>query len=266
MTAPRYAYDQGWEQERARLAGIEALWDPGTEALLKRFGAKPGARVLEAGAGGGSIVAWLAQQVGDQGSVLAVDLDVRFVESLRSATVDVLQADLVEVDLPVAEFDLVHTRMVLEHITERDRVLDQLVRALRPGGTIVVEDYDWTAFGFDSADGIEDRVSNGILDFMAAAGFDREYGRKVVGALAQRGLSDVHGEGRSLIIDNTHPGFEFFRLSFEQLAPAAIEAGLMTAEGAAVVGKRLLEGGRRIITPTLVAGIGHAAPAGTTGD
>jgi SAM-dependent methyltransferase len=257
MTASGYTYDQGWHDERARLAGIEALWDPGTRALLSSCGAVPGAKVLEAGAGGGSVVEWLAEQVGTTGGVLAVDLDVRFVEPLRSATVEVLQADLVTDELPEATFDLIHTRMVLEHLAERDLVLDKLVRALRPGGTIVVEDYDWAAFGFESAEGSEERVSDGILAFMTAAGFDGAYGRRVVGALADRGLEQVRGEGRSLVIDEAHPGFAFFALSFEQLAPSAVEAGYMTAEDAAVVGERLKAGGR-IITPTLVAAIGQA--------
>jgi len=65
------------------------------------------------------------------------------------------------------------------------------------------------------------------------------------------------GEGRSLVIDETHPGFAFFRLSFAQLAPSAVEAGYLTAEDAAAVGERLKAGGR-IITPTLVAAIGQA--------
>jgi SAM-dependent methyltransferase len=262
MTGSGYAFDQGWHDERARLAGIEALWDPGTQALLADCGAAAGARVLEAGAGGGSVVTWLAQRVGDAGHVLAVDRDVRFVESLGSATVEIRQGDLVAGDLPEAEFDVVHARLVLEHIPERDRVLDHLVRALRPGGALVVEDYDWTAFGFDSADGVEQRATDGILELMAAAGFDRAYGRTSVGALADRGLDAVHGVGRSMVIDDTHPGFAFFRLSFDQLAPAAIEAGLMTVDDASVVGDRLRDGGPRIITPTLVAAIGRAPVTG----
>jgi len=31
------AYDQSWQEERDRLAGIERLWDAGTFALLGRL-------------------------------------------------------------------------------------------------------------------------------------------------------------------------------------------------------------------------------------
>src|SRR3954471_19428616 len=214
MAQSGYVYDQAWEHERARLAGIEAMWDGGTQALLARHGARHGALVLEAGAGGGSVVEWLAGQVGGDGHVLAVDLDVRFVEPLASAVVEVRSANLVTDELPVGEYDVVHSRLVLEHLPEYDQVLARLVDCLRPGGSIVIEDYDWTAFGIDAADDQDSahRVTEGILGFMGAAGFDRIFGRKVVGALAAMDLDGVHGEGRSLVIDSDHPGYAFFQL------------------------------------------------------
>jgi SAM-dependent methyltransferase len=254
-----YVYDQAWEHERARLAGIEALWDPGTHEVLTRCGARSGARVLEAGAGGGSIVEWLAGQVGASGHVLAIDLDVRFVKPLESAIVEVREANLVTDDLPVSEYDVVHSRLVLEHLPEADAVLTRLRGCLRPGGALVVEDYDWTAFGIDAADDQEaaHRVTEGILGFMGAAGFDRFYGRKLLGALLGAGFVDVHAEGRSLVIDADHPGYAFFRLSFDQLAPLAIEAGLIAQDDADVIGTRFAKGDARIVTPTLIAAIGR---------
>jgi SAM-dependent methyltransferase len=252
-----YVYDQGWHDERARLAGIEALWDPGTQQLLAGP-VRSGSHVLEAGAGGGSIAAWLEGQVGPSGHVVALDLDVRFLEPLASDVLEVRQADLVADELPEEAFDVVHTRLLLEHLPQRDEVLDKLVSSLRPGGTLVVEDYDWTAFGFEDADDAEERAVGGILELMTAAGFDRAYGRRIVSALEARGLEDVRGEGRSLVIDGSHPGYAFFQLSFEQAAPLAVEAGLVTAEDLAVVGARLAAGDRRLVTPTLVAAIGRS--------
>ncbi len=60
-----YTYDQAWQDERERLAGIERLWDEGTFALLERLGVGPGSRVAEVGAGGGSVVEWLSERVGE---------------------------------------------------------------------------------------------------------------------------------------------------------------------------------------------------------
>jgi SAM-dependent methyltransferase len=257
VTGSSYVYDQGWSDERARLAGIEALWDGGSRDLLARHGARPGAAALEVGAGGGSIVEWLASQVGSSGRVLATDLDTRFVDALSSDVVEVLRADVVTDDLPEAEFDVVHTRLLLEHLSGRDAALDRLVRALRPGGSLVVEDYDWTAFGWESGGDLEQRTTDAIIGLMTQAGFDATYGRRVTGALAARGLVGVHAEGRSLVIDADHPGYAFFRLSFEQLAPATVQAGLLSQTDVDAVRERFESGDTRIITPTLVAAVGR---------
>jgi ubiquinone/menaquinone biosynthesis C-methylase UbiE len=257
MTESHYAYDQAWEQERARLAGIEALWDDGTHDVLLANGVTPGAAVLEVGAGGGSVVEWLAGEVGPSGRVVALDLDVRFVDRLASDVVEVQSADVVRDELPDGEFDVVHARLLLEHLAEAPAVIDKLARALRPGGTLVIEDYDWTAFGFDPSDEQTERGAQGIMAFMTLTGFDRLFGRRLVGLLDAAGLADVRGAGRSLIIDRSHPGYPFFRLSFEQLAGPAVQAGTLLANDAQEVGERLRSGaGQRVITPVLIAGIG----------
>jgi SAM-dependent methyltransferase len=179
------------------------------------------------------------------------------IEALEYQTVEVRRADVVTDELPEAEFDVVHARLVLEHLTERETVLDKLVAALRPGGWLVVEDYDWTAFGFDAGDGSEQRAAEAVLSFMAQAGFEATYGRRVVGSLAARGLVELRGEGRSLVIDAAHPGYPFFQLSFEQLAPAVVQAGLLGEAEANDVRDSFARGANRVLTPTLVAAMGR---------
>src|SRR5260370_34798977 len=111
-----YAYDQAWREERERLAGIERLWDDGTFALLQRLGVGPGARVAEVGAGGGSVVEWLAERVGPTGRVLAADVYLKFLEQLAGGPVEVAQHDIVAAPLPDADFDIVHARLLIEHL------------------------------------------------------------------------------------------------------------------------------------------------------
>ena len=55
-----YVLDQGFAQERARLSGMEARWDAGSRALLEELGIGTGWKCLEVGAGGGSLVEWMA--------------------------------------------------------------------------------------------------------------------------------------------------------------------------------------------------------------
>jgi SAM-dependent methyltransferase len=248
-----YVLDQGFDEERARLSGMEALWDPGSQALLDELGIGPGWKCLEVGAGSGSMVEWMASR---GAHVTAIDIDTRYIEHLASDSITVRRIDLREDELPQSEFDLVHSRLVLEHLAGRREILDRLVATLKPGGWMVMEDYDWTNYGFEGgAPGLGDIVDV-MLGFMAKGGFERDYGRRVVSDLDAAGLTELRGEGRARLIDSTSPGFDFFRLTFESLRGAIVEAGLMTAEEADAASAGFSEN-VRLLTPLMMAGIGR---------
>ena len=250
-----YTFDQGFAQERERLSAMESLWDPGSQALLDELGIGPGWRCLEVGAGGGSLVQWMASR---GAHVTAIDIDTRFIEQLASDTIDVRRMDLRADALPQGEFDLVHARLVFEHLTDRRQILDRLAATLRPGGWIVIEDYDWSCFGVDEQVSGDDVVGQAINDFMEKAGFQRDYGRRIVPDLLDAGFTDVRGEGRARIVASSDPGFDFFRLSFESLRGALVNSGELAKEDADAASSRF-SGDMRVFTPLMVAGIGRRA-------
>ncbi len=248
-----YVLDHDFAEERKRLAGMEALWDPGSRVLLDELGVGPGWRCLEVGAGGGSLVEWMASR---GAHVTAIDIDTRFIDSLAGDSIDVHRVDIRDEELPHAEFELIHARLVLEHLSDRRNILDRLVAALRPGGWIVIEDYDWSSYGFEGDSPGFGELADVLMDFMAKAGFERDYGRRVVSDLESAGLTDIRGEGRARLIDSTSPGFDFFRLTFESLRGAVVAAGLLSAEEAdAAAGG--FDGHARLLTPMMIAGIGR---------
>lgn len=254
-----YVYDQGFAAERSRLSAMESLWDPGTQALLTELGLGRPAdpqnawRCMEVGAGGGSLVKWMA----DSGAtVVAVDIDTRFIDSLASDSIEVRQMDIRTDELGQGEFDLIHARLVLEHLPDRRQILHRLAAGLRPGGWMVIEDFDWTAFGFEGLDPELDRVTGAVLSFMQQAGFEPHYGRRVVADMAAAGLREVRGEGRARVIDSHAKGFDFFRLSFESLRGAVVDAGLISRAEADATAARFGED-IRVYTPIMMAGIGR---------
>jgi SAM-dependent methyltransferase len=246
---------KAFADERKRLSGMESLWDPGTQVLLDDLGIGSGWRCLEVGAGGGSMVEWMASR---GAHVTAIDIDTRFIEHLASDSITVRRIDLRENELPRSEYDLVHSRLVLEHLADRKQVLDRLVATLKPGGWMVIEDYDWTCFGFEGeSQGFSD-IADVILGFMAKAGFQRDYGRRVVADLDAAGLTDIRGEGRARLIDSSSPGFDFFRLTFESLRGAIVDAGLLSVEEADAAAATFNQN-VRLLTPMMMAGIGRRA-------
>lgn len=250
-----YVLDQGFAQERARLSGMEALWDPGSQALIDELGIGAGWKCLEVGAGGGSMVEWMAFR---GAHVTAIDIDTRYIDHLASESITVRRTDLREDELPQSEFDLVHARLVLEHLTDRKQILERLVTTLKPGGWIVIEDYDWTGFTFEGEDPGLDNVAEAILGFMEQGGFERHYGRRVVADIADAGLTEVRGEGRARVITSTDAGYDFFRLTFESLCGTLVESGALSKDDADQAAAGFAED-RRLFTPLMMAGIGRRA-------
>ena len=49
-------------------------------------------------------------------------------------------------ELEANMFDLIYARAVLEHLPERDRVLDKLIGAVKPNGWLVIGSGDYISF------------------------------------------------------------------------------------------------------------------------
>jgi SAM-dependent methyltransferase len=252
-----YTYDQAWEAERERLAGIERLWDEGTFALLERLGVGPGSAVAEVGAGGGSVVEWLADRVGPGGRVLATDLYPKHFEHLARGPVEVRQHDITAEPLPAGEFDLVHARLLVEHIGFG--ALPTMCAGLRPGGVLLLEDYDMTCRGFDPEHPDADRAVEAVVGLMVSFGFDHACGRKLPRALEAAGLVDVTAEGRVRVVRSGTPETAFFRLSVASVRQQLVASGRVADAEVDAALQAMEEPGRTLLSPLMVACWGRRA-------
>ncbi len=90
------------------------------------------------------MASWLADQVGESGSVLAVDRDVTLLRSLADLpNVEVVESAIEDLDWPSASVDLIHTRNVLMHIDDANSIIARLVNTVRPGGVLLLEEADY---------------------------------------------------------------------------------------------------------------------------
>jgi SAM-dependent methyltransferase len=144
----RYWFDNSLSDEGNRLRLLEAIADPRSIRLLGDLGVETGWRCAELGAGGGSMALWLANQVAEEGSVMAVDKDVSLLKHLHGrANISIVKSSIEDLDLPSGSLDLIHTRNVLMHIDDADPIIARLVEALRPGGALLLEEADYFPLG-----------------------------------------------------------------------------------------------------------------------
>jgi SAM-dependent methyltransferase len=217
----------------ARLDALAAIFDPGTIRHLRERGVAKGWHCLEVGAGGGSIARWLSELVGLNGRVLATDIDPRFLETLDRPNLEVRRHDVAVDPLPERAFDLVHARLVLVHVRERERALQRMVASLRPGGWLLLEEFDSLSTPPDPV-AYPGEVSLPAIDAMRRAmakrGVDSRYGRALPGRMRANGLAEVDAEARMFLWRGGSPGATLLRTGLEQLRGAVIEAGEISAD------------------------------------
>jgi SAM-dependent methyltransferase len=223
----QYLLDPAWYAERDRLNSLTQLYDPGTMALIEHLDLALGARCAEIGAGTGSVAQLLARHVGPGGQVLAVDTDTRFLDPLADDTITVARQDVTAAPLPPGQFDLIHARLLLEHLPQRDDVLTSLAAALAPGGWLLVEDLDWaTAEVIDPPSPVYNRVTGACREFMRSRGYDPEYARRLPRCLAAAGLTDVGAQAVAVQVRaDAVRGIPPWELLVAQLAPGLLAGG-----------------------------------------
>lgn len=213
-----------------RFDALAELFDASTFRHLSATGLGRGWRVWEVGAGGTSVPSWLAHQVGPEGRVLATDIDTSWLE--QGNMVEVRTHDVAMDEPPAGPFDLVHARLVLVHVTDRDRALASMVSALRPGGWLIVEDADpelQPLVCLDEVDGasaLANRLKRGFRELLAARGVDLAFGRSLPRRLRAAGLIQVTADAYFPVTGAAC--IELERATTEQIRDQLVTAGLAT--------------------------------------
>jgi len=238
------------EQRRLRLLGETR--DPWTFATLDRAGLREGWRCLEVGAGAGTVTRHLAERVGTSGHVLATDIDTRFHgEPPPNATL--LQHDIVHDALPGRDFDLVHARAVLQHIPEREVVLDRLISMLRPGGVLVVEESDFRAFAEQPLPEPYGTVHRAMNDPAFTPWREPNFGTRLPSLLAARGVGSIRIDGQAWSMRPGEPAGDWWFLAVERTLPALLAAGVIDDDAAAKVRATIGDPSFTILSPLSLA-------------
>ncbi len=212
--APGYAFDNDSEHRDEQYRCLTDAYDTMTFDRLAQTGVTTGWRCLEIGSGNGSVARWLAERVAPTGAVVATDVKRHHIEEGPCLTV--VEHDVVTDPLPEAAFDLVVARLVLQHLPERLAVLDKLVRALKPGGWLHIEEFDASYEPpLLTPDEESARLYTAFLDakcaVMRAGGGDPHWARNAPAAMRAAGLVDIDPRPRIELRTAGSPGL---RLQF----------------------------------------------------
>ena len=135
-------------------AYIALLEDPARDAYQKphevvmALGLKEGERIADIGAGSGYFALRFARHVGAKGQVLAVDINpdmvVHLTQRIRDAGIENVRTILAQPDDPLLADSSVDRIFICEtwhHIANHRQYLARLKKALKPGGQVIIIDF-----------------------------------------------------------------------------------------------------------------------------
>ncbi|CAL9411311.1 methyltransferase domain-containing protein [Streptomyces sp. enrichment culture] len=213
-------------------AAFAALYDPVTFRHFEEFRVGPGWRCWEVGAGGTTVVSWLAKRVGPTGKVVATATDTSWADSPSRPPVEVRVHDVAAQEPPGEGFDLVHARLVLGRVPDRERALRSMVKALRPGGRLLVEDTDAALQPLICPDehGPEQQLANrlrqSVRTLLADHGVALAHGRTLPRLLRAAGLRQVEADASFPVTSPACAALE--TTTIRQLRKPLVAAGLAT--------------------------------------
>jgi protein-L-isoaspartate O-methyltransferase len=215
------------QAEYRRLGLLEQIFDPFSFRVLAGLGIQPGTKCLEVGAGAGSVARRLAELAGAE-NVVATDLSVKFLEPLSGLGVRVLHHDVTADEAP-GEFDVIHTRFVLDHLPDREAVIKRLASWLKPGGRLVVE--IGTTLPELSSHPATRRSMEVLNEVMTQrVGTDTTWARTMPIPLEAAGLADCDAEGVILPARGGSPLAGWLKSTTRLVQDHAVSTGIATQE------------------------------------
>jgi ubiquinone/menaquinone biosynthesis C-methylase UbiE len=185
-------------------------------AFLSFAGLRPGWRVLDVGCGTGVVTRDLAARVGSRGRVVGVDPSRAFVGEARKRArtgpraprCAFRVADGFRLPFPAAAFDATVAVTVLLHVPRSDRIVAEMIRVTRPGGTVAVLDQDLGTLAIDHPDRA---LTRRIVEAHAERYYaDPWSGRGLQRRLRAAGLARVRG--RAFVV--VEPSYDEYARSF----------------------------------------------------
>ncbi len=161
----------------------------GNPLLLAQL--KPGEVVLDLGSGGGIDVLLSARRVGPTGKAYGLDMTDEMLELARAnartagaSNVEFLKGQIEDVPLPDSSVDVIISNCVINLSADKDAVLHEAYRVLRPGGRFAVADVVVQGKPLD----LESREALALwAGCVAGALHEDEYRQK----LAEAGFTDI---------------------------------------------------------------------------
>lgn len=223
------------ESELERLRFQHDVWGGVTNAFFDRLRVGTGWRCLDVGAGPGFVAEDLRERVGDHGEVMLLEPSGFFLrhfeeEGKRRAWENVIsvQGTAENARLPEKHFDLIFARWVIAFVPDPEKFLVNLVRALKPGGVIALQDYWYEGLSLYPRGGAFERVPDVVRAYYRSGGGDAYVTGTARSIFRRLGLRLADFTSNQLCGGPESPAAEWMHRFFVPHLPLMAEKGLVS--------------------------------------
>ncbi|HXH30791.1 MAG TPA: methyltransferase domain-containing protein [Bacteriovoracaceae bacterium] len=207
----------------------------GFPTLLKAHGFKDESNILEVGCGQG-IRSKIISHTFPKSQVTGIDRSPELLSfALKNKTdrLDFLDGDLYDLPFPDECFDFIYARLVFMHLSDPLKALRSLLRVLKKGGRILIEDADRDCMFFEPAPASFKGFWEKVQEGQRRLGGDPNVGRKIASLMKSVGMENINadtlpitgtGEDIDFLVRTLLPSLNLY------LAPEDRVAGLMAMD------------------------------------
>ena len=260
------------EIERLDIQGEALAADAGV--MLDLIGVAPGWRCLDLGCGPGGIMELMSARVGAGGRVIGLDRDGVFLDHARrraaeagAGNIELVAGDVYASGLPAGSFDLVHSRFVASTAGQPERLLAEMIRLARPGGTVALQEPDITDLSCTPVHPAFERLKRALDEVFQRVGANVHLGRDLDRLLRGAGLGGVQTRPFRVGFGAGHAMADYVPATAESLRGALLEHKVIDAgeldAALAQCRAHLAQPDTRWTYHTVVQAWGRTQPAGT---
>jgi SAM-dependent methyltransferase len=230
-----YAFRNSEPAAVTQLVAIQGYLDDLTMRRIRELDLPPDGVCWEVGAGAGSIAAWLADEVVPDGHVVATDIDTS--RLAPAANLDIYRADVSTDPVPPGgPFNLIHARLVTQHLASRRNLVPQLAAALKPGGWLMLGEFHCqtpprvVTAPTDADAELFGRFLQTLLGVLTARGVDMTWATQVHRAMTHAGMTGVDSISYAESWTGGSAGCRLYEANSIQQEEGLLRAGLTAAE------------------------------------
>lgn len=199
---------------------------------------RPGMSVLDVGCGTGAITFGIAKAVGPDARVIGVDRDAVLIENARKdyslSNLEFQIGDAASLTYR-AGFDIATAARTLQWISDPADALATMMAAVKPGGAIVILDYNHVANSWEPEPPLAFReFYRAFLAWRDANHWDNQMADHLPALMRDAGLDNIETYNQDEVILRSDPDherhFDVWRYVIESLGGQLINTGFLTPD------------------------------------